>query len=262
MNAIVMETRVRRRIQELQEYRSSGVATLEQGETFETERKKRITEQTLRRARESNAYLFPERNTQRANRWLNRDKDEDIAKQGAERHPSSLRDLSSWPGAELLDPAESELCAVHRLMPQVYMVAKASLLGEAVRDGGTVKRDDARGVLGQGKLGLGACVCVCVYVRVALSLCVRVSACECVYMCVYVCMRVWMYGDVVFVFTVVHGLWCGVTAVALYVYVYLCMCVCVCVCACVCVRVVWLWVRVCVRAVCAWMYMCCVCLTW
>jgi len=45
-----------------------------------------------------------------------------------------------------------------------------------------------------------------------------------------VCMRVWMYGDVVFVFTVVHGLWCGVTAVALYVYVYLCMCVCVCAC--------------------------------
>jgi transcriptional adapter 2-alpha len=54
--------------------------------------------------------------------------------------------LDNAPDLHLLNPEERELCSVCKLQPKPYLVIKEALLREAVKNGGGLKRKDAKAV--------------------------------------------------------------------------------------------------------------------
>jgi transcriptional adapter 2-alpha len=73
--------RLRKRIQQLQHYRRNGIRTLAEAELYESDRKKRETEQALKKQRQGASYLYESGRSQsgsgsreRKSRWLNRER--------------------------------------------------------------------------------------------------------------------------------------------------------------------------------------------
>jgi transcriptional adapter 2-alpha len=60
----------------MQEYRRNGLHTLKEANAYEAEKKRRDSEMSLKKQRESASYLFPERSRERGSKWLNRDKED------------------------------------------------------------------------------------------------------------------------------------------------------------------------------------------
>lgn len=72
----------------------AGCHTLAEAEIYGSEKKKRDTEASLRKARESASYLYSGKSsTHRANRYLNREKEGEAASSGSARQevPKGLR---------------------------------------------------------------------------------------------------------------------------------------------------------------------------
>eukprot|EP00245_Coleochaete_scutata_P012829 TRINITY_DN5033_c0_g2_i1.p1 TRINITY_DN5033_c0_g2~~TRINITY_DN5033_c0_g2_i1.p1 ORF type:complete len:491 (-),score=107.39 TRINITY_DN5033_c0_g2_i1:517-1917(-) len=158
------ERKIRQRINELQEYRMAGCHTLGEGEAYESERRKREMEASLRKARET-TYLYTNKATtnNRSNRYSNREKGEGetlavakelgkakalpaippssnavmntVGSKGAKKAGAML-DLSGHAGTELLSTTERDLCSQLRLLPVHYLRIKEVLMSESDRRGG------------------------------------------------------------------------------------------------------------------------------
>eukprot|EP01094_Clydonella_sp_ATCC50884_P008785 TRINITY_DN18339_c0_g1_i1.p1 TRINITY_DN18339_c0_g1~~TRINITY_DN18339_c0_g1_i1.p1 ORF type:complete len:563 (-),score=143.80 TRINITY_DN18339_c0_g1_i1:145-1833(-) len=142
------EQALRARIEELQECRRLGITTMSEVDRYEGERKKREQELTLRKARESASYLFPERSSSRSSKWLKRDREEAM-KLGDTKGRSSRKmgqplNISDSPGVELLSEAEQQLCSQVRVYPTQYMSIKETLLREDARAGHMLLKSAAR----------------------------------------------------------------------------------------------------------------------
>lgn len=180
LEGLAAESRIRNRIAELKEYRRMGIHTLSEGETYDSEKRRRVAECARLKALEMPAG----KNNVRANRYLSRDgfipaaipnaggaapKElqklqqstvgtgsfggggagggggggvSSIGGGGRKKAPLPL-DLTKLPGVELLSKREQEVCVNCRLLPVQYLSIKEALM-RASASGELLRRVDVR----------------------------------------------------------------------------------------------------------------------
>jgi transcriptional adapter 2-alpha len=138
IGGLVEENSLRRRIEELKAYRANGCRTFQESDIYELEKRRK---QDPKFARES--AMGP---TSRAARWLSRE--QEMARSGGpKKRGSAPLDISGLPGVELLAKAERQLCTDIRLYPQQYLIIKETLIKEAVKNGGMLRKAQARALI-------------------------------------------------------------------------------------------------------------------
>eukprot|EP00743_Colponemidia_sp_Colp-15_P003299 GILK01003563.1.p1 GENE.GILK01003563.1~~GILK01003563.1.p1 ORF type:complete len:591 (+),score=112.18 GILK01003563.1:139-1911(+) len=139
VQGLIAEKRLRKRIEQLQHYRSLGIRTLAEAETLESEKKKRDSEVGSKRGRDSSAYLFDGNKAaaaaQRRNRYLNRDKTDEPASKVAKKETDAPLNLAGTPNVDILTDKERDLCSLLHILPQHYQTIKQTLLVESLRLG-------------------------------------------------------------------------------------------------------------------------------
>ncbi|KAM3567746.1 hypothetical protein VYU27_010115, partial [Nannochloropsis oceanica] len=159
---ILEAKRLRKRIEQLQQYRRLGIRTQADALAYENEKRKREQEQQMRKQRADASYLYetakPGNTTKdRSSRYKKRhrgDSDMDSAVAGLEdaegggggrgggggeggakrKGPMVLPgplNIDEYPGVELLSGKEKELCAALRLLPKHYLYIKNRILQES-----------------------------------------------------------------------------------------------------------------------------------
>jgi transcriptional adapter 2-alpha len=116
------EVRLRKRIKQLQNWRLSGIRTMEEGQLFEQHLKKR---EAARKSKDETTA----RNRKRA---ALEDLKSNRALKQAKSDPLNVDDLED---AELLSIAERKLCSELRLIPRHYMIIKHTLINECLARG-------------------------------------------------------------------------------------------------------------------------------
>jgi len=167
INGLIAERNLRKRIEELKEYRRHGFHTLEEARAFEQDfgsisaQKKRKDLQepysasspllSLRKSTSSALERSHMLSSSRSNRYMTRDNSilsdlkirEKVPKPKANRKPGSPLDISGSPGYELLSEREREFCANIRLFPQQYTLIKDTLIQNYLKLG-YLKKGTAR----------------------------------------------------------------------------------------------------------------------
>jgi len=171
LDGLAAEVKLKRRISQLQMWRTKGIRTLSEGELYELERKRRDAEKTpgtATRAKErfitmglgsggggglsegeAAASASGEGLALRGSRWLRREhlglwplNECDLKPKPGRKHAGL--DLTNAPGLDLLSGKERELCTRARLYPNQYLLVKERLIHEALRQGGLLHRTQAR----------------------------------------------------------------------------------------------------------------------
>jgi len=140
LQGLIDERNVRRKIEELKEYRRQGVRTLAETKLYNIDKKRREAEIAARKARESAPHLYSERSNSRGSKWASaavEDKDKSRSRR------ASAFDISTSPDVELLSAQEQQLCIAIRIYPKQYLTIKEILLKEFVRVG-HLKKSAAR----------------------------------------------------------------------------------------------------------------------
>uniref|UniRef100_A0A0D6R1B1 SWIRM domain-containing protein n=1 Tax=Araucaria cunninghamii TaxID=56994 RepID=A0A0D6R1B1_ARACU len=173
VNGLVTELRIRKRIEELQEYRAAGCHTLAEAEQYAAGKKKRETEASSKKSKESGQLFATAKVGQRANRSVNRERGEGDSSPGSMVENQKAKgiggqaasgnsacpvttgqqglkkslprwDISSLPGTDLLSLPEQQLCTQNRLFPAHYLKMKEVLIYQDIRNHPhPVKRSDA-----------------------------------------------------------------------------------------------------------------------
>ncbi|KAL1742200.1 hypothetical protein HDZ31DRAFT_43748 [Schizophyllum fasciatum] len=125
---ILYEALLRKRIQDLQNYRRLGLQTTADIERYDIDLAKRAASA---KAATSHSYYARPRATPA---------DSDSA---AAKRPGPLN-LANSPALHLLTPAEQTLCSQLRILPRPYLVVKETLVREYARRGGKLRRREAR----------------------------------------------------------------------------------------------------------------------
>lgn len=133
---LVEEVRLRREIKELQEWRKNGLTTMEQGARYERDKVQRAT--LLRLPLPPQISITP-----RARTILD---PSELPGKPYKRNPNPL-DISNAADVHLLTPAEQTLCSQLRILPKPYIAIKETLFRELMRNGGNLKRRQARELL-------------------------------------------------------------------------------------------------------------------
>eukprot|EP01117_Protostelium_nocturnum_P017694 TRINITY_DN7249_c0_g2_i1.p1 TRINITY_DN7249_c0_g2~~TRINITY_DN7249_c0_g2_i1.p1 ORF type:complete len:513 (-),score=185.79 TRINITY_DN7249_c0_g2_i1:143-1681(-) len=145
INGLIAERNLRRRIEELKKFRKMGLRTF--AELDEAESQKPLKRVDSRKLGRENSISSAQ---SRASRMQNR---EEIPKKPLQtqvpksRKPGLPLDLTGKPGFDLLTEKERELCSSIRLYPQQYLLIKETILREAAKNGGNIKRAHARGLI-------------------------------------------------------------------------------------------------------------------
>ena len=134
--------KLRRRIEQLQFYRSIGAKHAAEGERLEDQRRRLVEEDKLRK---SAPYLFGAASSAS---WSRRDRaaegtDANAAESGAPEVEEDAFLEDGTPGRELLSQQEVELCERLRVMPRQYLEVKDRLLRDFLRRG-TLSLEDAK----------------------------------------------------------------------------------------------------------------------
>ncbi|XP_031492465.1 transcriptional adapter ADA2-like isoform X2 [Nymphaea colorata] len=167
IQGLILERKIRQRIQELQEYRAAGCRTLAEGERYAAEKRKRESEANMLKAKDGNQSFAGGKVLQHVNRPGSKDKKDPDGTPGIDNNKikSNSRnesggadafstttghiarildqwDITGLPGAELLSMAEQQLCCQIRLLPAQYLKMKEVLMLEALK-GSVLKKADA-----------------------------------------------------------------------------------------------------------------------
>ncbi|KIO25320.1 hypothetical protein M407DRAFT_25331 [Tulasnella calospora MUT 4182] len=118
VEGLLYEVSLRKRIQELQEYRRMGITTLAEAEKYEKDKV----------ARAQGIRVVPP---------LHGDES------GGRPRPSVLT-LATSSSLQLLTPPEQLLCSQLRILPKPYLAIKEALLREYIKKGGKLRKRDAR----------------------------------------------------------------------------------------------------------------------
>ncbi|KAG9050219.1 Transcriptional adapter ada2 [Tulasnella sp. UAMH 9824] len=118
VEGLLYEVSLRKRIQELQEYRRMGITTLAEAEKYEKDKVSRA--QGIR--------VVPP---------LHSDEP------GVRPKPTTLT-LATSSSLQLLTPQEQLLCSQLRILPKPYLAIKEALLREYIKKGGKLRKRDAR----------------------------------------------------------------------------------------------------------------------
>ncbi|CAN6477788.1 unnamed protein product [Victoria cruziana] len=167
IQGLILERRIRQRIQELQEYRAAGCRTAAEGERYAAEKRKRESEGDMLKAKEGNQSVAGSKVLQHVNQPGSKDEKDPVGTPGVDNHKTKsnsqnesggadafstttghiARILDQWditglPGAELLSLTEQQLCCQIRLLPAQYLRMKEALMLEALK-GSVLKKVDA-----------------------------------------------------------------------------------------------------------------------
>ncbi|XP_077222100.1 transcriptional adapter ADA2-like [Tasmannia lanceolata] len=163
IQGLILERNIRKRIQELQEYRAAGCRTMADAELYEAQKRKGESEENVRKAMEGGQLVASGKVPQRANPLMNKEKGESDGNpkmKGSTGSESGAKDSSSttiaqattkslleWditglPGAELLSETEQKLCCQNRLLPSHYL-KMLEILTLGMFKGTIVKKSDA-----------------------------------------------------------------------------------------------------------------------
>lgn len=142
MRGLTLERKIRKRIEQLQQYRKVGLHTFAESDAYEIQKRdKELAEKQQRKMKqETSAYLIPKATTsQRTERSRNRGEDIEMAELGGgtSKEPNKLGafDVISMQGVELLSAGERTLCAQNRVTPLEYLSAKDVVVRESLRLG-------------------------------------------------------------------------------------------------------------------------------
>ncbi|KAJ2718866.1 Transcriptional adapter ada2 [Coemansia sp. Benny D115] len=143
---LLNEHSLRQRIAQLQEWRRSGIVTMEEGAQYEVEKAQRPSRRATTQ-RES-AHLL-DRLQKVASLRTARDsglsdtQSHMSHKQSVRKSAVNLLDIEDADGVELLSLSEKDICSQLRIFPRPYLVVKETLLAEYARTG-YLKRRQAR----------------------------------------------------------------------------------------------------------------------
>ncbi|KAF8597502.1 hypothetical protein BDV93DRAFT_452687, partial [Ceratobasidium sp. AG-I] len=147
---LIYENTLKRRIAELQHYRTMGITTFAEADRYDRERliRVRISERAradrLMGSRNGSGYRssVPPGGDSSQNRF----KDElGAPKPGSTvRRPVAPLNLANAQSLHLLTPAEQTLCAALRILPVHFLGIKETLVRECMRRGGRLRRREAR----------------------------------------------------------------------------------------------------------------------
>ncbi|TRM70261.1 hypothetical protein BD626DRAFT_392956 [Schizophyllum amplum] len=126
---ILYEALLRKRIQDLQNYRRLGLTTAADIERYDIDLAKRAANA---KAATTHSYYARPRATPA-----------DSESTTAAKRPAPLN-LANSPALHLLTPAEQTLCSQLRILPRPYLVIKETLVREYARRGGKLRRREAR----------------------------------------------------------------------------------------------------------------------
>jgi transcriptional adapter 2-alpha len=169
MEGLACEARLRARVEELQEWRRSGVTLLAEGEAFEAERRRRAADAVRKRSveQQATAEAAARAGASRAVRLLGREaaggvagasavpplapprelarlhtalsgallSGPPVAPHGSWRRPRGTPlEIAGLPGLELLSTRERELCAQSCIVPITFLATKAALCRVALAE--------------------------------------------------------------------------------------------------------------------------------
>lgn len=137
---MLYEAILRKRIQELQQYRRLGLCTPADIEKYDNDLIKRQTQ-----AKAARDYSVDRR---REEDRKSREPTPRVGGPGSggqpiRKNPAPLN-LANSPSLHLLTPAEQLLCSQLRILPKMYLVIKETLVREYARRGGKLRRREAR----------------------------------------------------------------------------------------------------------------------
>ncbi|KAG8956216.1 Transcriptional adapter ada2 [Tulasnella sp. 424] len=118
VEGLLYEVSLRKRIQELQEYRRMGITTLAEAEKYEKDKV----------ARAQGIRVVPPIHSEES---------------GGRYRPGGLT-LATSSSLQLLTPQEQLLCSQLRILPKPYLAIKEALLREYIKKGGKLRKRDAR----------------------------------------------------------------------------------------------------------------------
>ncbi|CAN6484971.1 unnamed protein product [Victoria cruziana] len=157
IHGLMLERKIRQKIQELQEYKAAGCRTLAEGERYAAEKRKKESEATI--LKEGNQSVAGGKVVQHVNESGSKESiDNHKTKNnlqnesgGADAFSSKAGhiagvldqwDITGFPGAEFLSMTEQQLCCQTRLLPAQYLRMKEALMLEALK-GSVLKKTDA-----------------------------------------------------------------------------------------------------------------------
>ncbi|KAF9527371.1 hypothetical protein CPB83DRAFT_856436 [Crepidotus variabilis] len=157
-NDMLYEATLRKRIQELQQYRRLGLSTAADVDKYELDLAKRtqakstpIHNYTTERRTAGRQSSGPD--AKRSSLAFDAASRESTPRPGTSvappaaphvRRPPPPLNLANSPSLHLLTPAEQALCSQLRILPKPYLVIKETLVREYARRGGKLRRREAR----------------------------------------------------------------------------------------------------------------------
>lgn len=153
IKGLIEAKQLRKRIEQLQNYRRCGIKTHAEALQYDIDKRKRETDQKMSKQKESSAYAFPPRavttTLDRTTRYHKRNRESmengdgslfeglgaDASIRQTRNGGGMPLNIGDAPGVELLSQREKELCTVLRLLPKHYLVIKDALLRESFRQG-------------------------------------------------------------------------------------------------------------------------------
>ncbi|CAE6439213.1 hypothetical protein ACGC1H_006886 [Rhizoctonia solani] len=141
---LLYENALKRRISELQHYRTMGITTFAEAERYDRERVARDRDRLTGSVR--NGFGHRSSLPPGGENGHSRGKDDlNHFKSGiASRRPAAPLNLANAQSLHLLTPAEQTLCAALRILPIHFLGIKETLVRECVRRGGRLRRREAR----------------------------------------------------------------------------------------------------------------------
>lgn len=141
---ILEELRCRSRIQQLQEWRSNGITTLEAGLKYERDKQARLT--TLGKLGD------PLHNTSNTGSGRHRAAPThrthvDYSDNNGRKKNMTISDIQHGSDYSLLSPEEQQLCIQLKILPKPYLVIKDLMFRELLRTGGNLKKKSCRELL-------------------------------------------------------------------------------------------------------------------
>ena len=169
MRSLSLESRIRRRIEQLQDYRRLGMTTFKESDEWEAERRRREADDKLKKhgRPDTSSYLMPKAGTTQRMERRDRPRGDDpppdavqadtsataaaeatgagavglkdgglAGKKGAAAAAAAVMEAyKSMSGANMLGKAEMALCQAQRLPPPEYLPLKLALMTESCRMG-------------------------------------------------------------------------------------------------------------------------------
>jgi len=142
MRGLIMEKKIRKRIEQLQHYRQLGFHTLAQGDAYDAERKRK---EQLDKAKKDKSGAFLQTTRPPTNTSGRRREAKEAELTAVPSNPKSARraaaapETPTQPGSNFLSGRESELCVALRLAPMQFLAVKDVIMREALRLGALQK---------------------------------------------------------------------------------------------------------------------------